>query len=189
MQNPATISLTTFPHPPPPPPLPPPLMYNHHFKQSPGDIIMKMFEKPTEDLQCTARSQSSVVAELYHCVNGTGVPLDNCRRGLNTTTGTVNTNCTVTIHAENDAHTFYCIERMLFDRTNILSAQYSVVVVSGKPLIGGTPAFPSVNLPNNTSCSAYIIILMSVAVGRGRSCMCMYTIDHVLQQCLGVYRS
>ena len=93
---------------------------------------METFERSTEDLRCTARSENSVVTELYHCVNGTGIPLDNCRRGQSSNTGRVSTNCAVTIHAENVSQTFYCIERMLFGQTNQLSAHYSVVVLSGK---------------------------------------------------------
>ena len=93
---------------------------------------METFEKPTEDLLCTARSENSVITELYHCVNGTGILLDSCHRIQSTNTGRVSTNCTVTIDAENVSQTFYCIERMLFDPTNQLSAHYSVVVVSGK---------------------------------------------------------
>lgn len=109
---------------------------------------METFETPTEHLQCTAQSESSVVTELYHCVNGTGILLDSCRRSLSMNIRRVSINCSVTIHTEfeNVPETFYCIERMLFDVTNRLSAHF-IVVVSGKTQIGASeiysnPAYP-----------------------------------------------
>jgi hypothetical protein len=98
---------------------------------------METFQERTNDLQCTAKSKSSAIAELYQCVNGTGILLDDCTRGQSTDIGRVITNCSVTINAaENVSESFYCIERMLFDPMNYLSAQYSIVVVSSKPLTG-----------------------------------------------------
>ena len=111
---------------------------------------METFERPMDDLECTARRESSVVMELYHCVNGTGVLLESCRRGQSTSTRRVSINCSVTIHteSENVSETFYCIERMLFDTTNQLSAHFSVVVASlGKPLIGANEIYSSPCIP------------------------------------------
>lgn len=88
-----------------------------------------------DEVQCTARNENSVIIKLYRCVNGTGIPLKTCTNSQSTLTRRVSTNCAVTISgAENASETFYCTERGLIDRMDRLSAHYSVIVLSGKPL-------------------------------------------------------
>ena len=99
-----------------------------YYIQNPSDVIMEVFQDHTEDLQCTARSENSVIAEVYRCVNGTGILLDNCRRGQSTHVGRVRTSCSVTVDMENVSETFFCVERALFDQMNRLSAHFSVGV-------------------------------------------------------------
>ena len=36
---------------------------------------MEIFHDNIDDLQCTARNKNSVIAEVYRCVNGSGVLL------------------------------------------------------------------------------------------------------------------
>ena len=104
-----------------------------------------MFQEHTEDLQCTARSENSVIAEVYHCVNGTGILLENCRRGQSTHVGRVRTSCSVTVDTEYVSETFFCVERALFDQMNRLSAHFSVVVQGSSKSL--TAMF--VNLPSS----------------------------------------
>ena len=101
-------------------------------QQNPNTTIMVIFSTPTQDIQCTAQSEHSIVTSLYQCINGTGVQVKGCRRIQSTRVGRASANCTVTVEADIDnQNTFYCLETQLNDPEGQLSSHYSISVLSG----------------------------------------------------------
>ena len=93
---------------------------------------MKVFEKPTENLECTPKSKSSIAVKLYQCIDRSGIPV-NCKRTQSTIPGIrLTASCSVTIDEENVLQTFYCIEHMFDDPAGRLSTHYNITFVPSK---------------------------------------------------------
>lgn len=102
--------------------------------QNPSNTITKVFEKPTENLECTLDGDRSNIftIKFFRCDDKSEtLPLSHCT-SVTQTTGQISASCSVTINEENIVQTFYCTEHRAGDLTGELSTLYNITFVPSK---------------------------------------------------------